>query len=213
MLNALLQRCAVPDDDLPRVGVSACLLGRPVRYDGDHRQQALVAGTLARQVRLCEFCPEVGIGMPVPRPPIQVVRLGTGRRVRGVADRTRDVTDALAAYGRAVSAELDGFVFKARSPSCGLGTTPLMDADDRPVGLTDGEFARVLVQRFPHLPMVDENGLDSAQAVDAFVLRTWLYRAWRREPDPARVRAWDVALRSTPLAARVRPWLESLEHP
>lgn len=211
MLDALLDRCALTDDRPPLVGVSACLLGRPVRYNGEHRQEALVADLLSQRVRLREFCPEVGIGLPVPRPPIQVVETISGRRVRGVADPSHDYTDALGAYADAVPDELDGFVLKARSPSCGLGNTPLMDEQDRQIGLTSGEFARTLTSRFPLMPILDESALRDARAVDAFALRAWLYRSWRMAPAAGRVREWLGVLSETPLAGAVHPWLMRLE--
>ncbi|QJX02699.1 DUF523 domain-containing protein [Alcanivorax sp. IO_7] len=102
-------------DDRPRVGVSACLMGEPVRHDGGHRRHGLVHDQLAPLVRLTRVCPEVGIGLPVPRPPIQVVDLNGEHRVRGVAHPERDVTEALRDQARHLDAPLSGFVFKSRS--------------------------------------------------------------------------------------------------
>lgn len=211
MLDSLLRRLDLDADRLPLVGVSACLLGRPVRYNGENRRETMVADLLARQVRFREFCPEVAIGLPVPRPPIQVVDTTDGRRVRGVADRTRDFTRALAAHAEEVPEDLDGFVLKARSPSCGLGSTPLMNEDDVEVGLTSGEFARALSQLFPLMPIVDESTLTDAGAVDAFVLRAQLYHAWRQQPDAARVRRWRTTLVASDCGGHLDGWLQRLE--
>ncbi|MFZ5724386.1 MAG: DUF523 domain-containing protein [Pseudomonadota bacterium] len=146
----------------PRVGVSACLLGERVRYDGEHRRIALVADALRDLVELVPLCPEVAIGLGVPRPAIQRVLLDDGSEVvRGVVDRTQDVTTALRGYAQQVARTviLHGYVFKARSPSCAPGNTPLFDEGDAIVGAAWGAYAEALRQAFPALPVCDEETL------------------------------------------------------
>ncbi|ASK35581.1 hypothetical protein CEK62_14940 [Alcanivorax sp. N3-2A] len=161
----------------PVVGVSACLLGRRVRYDGDHKYDPRVGETLAGLVRLREFCPEVAIGLPVPRPPIRVVDLDGRQRVRDVAAPGHDFTAALSGCADHLEETLDGFILKARSPSCGLGDTPVHDAAGVPHGVTDGAFAARLRERFAGLPMCSETGLVDPQVLAAFV--TAVFRHWR----------------------------------
>ncbi len=150
----------------PKIAVSACLTGEPVRYDGGHRCHRLVVESLARHFRLVPFCPEVAIGLGVPRPTIELVREARGVRARGVADPGRDVTDALAAFARAFvrdHPDLAGVVFKARSPSCGLGTPC------RPGGRAVGIFAAVVAGLRPDLPLIEEEALDDPRRREAFL--------------------------------------------
>tara|TARA_A100001391_G_scaffold162889_1_gene121943 strand:- start:14003 stop:14656 length:654 start_codon:yes stop_codon:yes gene_type:complete len=180
MLPDLLQEMGfAADADRPVVGVSACLMGKPVRYDGGHRRHARVHDELAGLVRLVEVCPEVAAGLPVPRPPIQVVEREGARRVYPVAPPHRDLTDALADQANALDAPLNGFVVKSRSPSCGLGTTPVHDQQGRPVALGDGAFAGALARRHPHLPMANDTDLDAPLFAQAFVLRVFCHHHWR----------------------------------
>lgn len=197
MLNQLdpwLARLSLDRQDQPVLGVSACLLGHPVRYDGDHKHEPLVTDTLAKHVQLRHFCPEVGIGMSVPRPPIQVVQLAQETRVRGVAAPHTDVTDALHEYAMQVPETLDGFLLKARSPSCGVGTTPVMNALDEQISTGYGEFARTLQQRFPCAPLVDESRLGDEIDLLQLLLQLYLYRAWRGTMSLAQVYQWREQL-------------------
>src|SRR3569623_83248 len=109
--------------DKVRVGISACLLGERVRYDGNHKHDAYITGTLAKVFEFVAVCPEVAFGRGVLRPPIRLVGEAAEPRAVGVADPELDVTAALSAYGRRMAVKLDdisGYIIKAKSPSCGL---------------------------------------------------------------------------------------------
>src|SRR5438132_8879597 len=111
-----------------RLGISSCLLGERVRYDGAHKRNDYVARTLARHFALVPVCPEVGIGMGVPRPPIELAGRIEAPRAVGREDAALDVTAWLSAFGRKQAHRLDdlsGYVFKSRSPSCGLFDVPV----------------------------------------------------------------------------------------
>lgn len=194
----------------PRVGVSACLLGRPVRYDGEHKYDALVGGPLAKLLQLVEACPEVGIGLPVPRPPIQVVRLASAERVRGVQAPEQDFTDALSGYAERIDRDLDGFILKSRSPSCGLGSTPLHDAQDERIGTTSGAFAARLRQRLALLPMCNDEDLSTSDGAAAFVLEVFCYRHWKERGDLAGLRQGADAL-PMPLRGRLLTFIQRLD--
>lgn len=147
----------------PLVGVSACLIGREVRYDGGHKWTAHVAG-LADLVELVPVCPEDEIGMGTPREPIHITRDG---RLVGVESAT-DHTDAMNAWATARLAtltDLDGYVLKARSPSCGLAGAASTGGR--------GLYAQRLTETYPDLPVTEEDGVD-----DAFVERVFAH--WRR---------------------------------
>lgn len=135
----------------PRVGVSACLLGDRVRYDGGHKRSRAVVDTVGPEVEWVPVCPEVELGMGIPREPVALV---AGRMV-GSKSGT-DHTDAMNRFAEARIAALgplDGYVFKSRSPSCGLVDVP---------GAMDGSglFASALRRLRPDLPVIDETGLE-----------------------------------------------------
>lgn len=172
-------RCQVPDPQRHathgrlRIGVSACLLGEPVRYDGAHKRNAIVAA-LAREFELVPVCPEVGIGLGVPRPAIQLEGDATAPRAVGVSVREIDVTEALLDFGARTARELEGlcgFIFKSRSPSCGVNSTPVhlaggaIQADGR------GLFARALMATLPHLPVEENDGLADPLRLEDFLRR------------------------------------------
>jgi uncharacterized protein YbbK (DUF523 family) len=146
----------------PRVGVSACLIGREVRYDGGHKWTAGVAA-LADVVELVAVCPEDEIGMGTPREPIHITHEERLVGVESGTDHT-DVMNAWSAKRLAALDDLDGYVLKARSPSCGL------------IGAAStggrGLFAQALTETYPSLPVTDEEGLD-----EDFVERVFAH--WR----------------------------------
>lgn len=165
----------------PLVGVSACLVGEPVRYDGETKRDDWIAEVLAGEVELRPLCPEVGAGMPVPRPPIRCVAASDGSTAMRVVlvDDGRDVTDDLNAFAartlaRLDLAQLDGFVFKARSPSCGLRDTPLFDGHEQGAAIVSegaGLWAARVRAEAPDLPVADEGDLLGEGGRAAFLAR------------------------------------------
>ncbi len=164
-----------------RVGVSACLLGDPVRYDGAHKYDASVAQELGRRFVLVPICPETAIGLGVPRDPIRLVQEHDGVRARGVVRPVVDVTRALEELARVTAerlATLAGYVFKSGSPSCGIGDVRLWSAQGEPLGRGWGVYAGALRQRLPLLPMEDEAGLQDVGLRGAFIERVIVYHQW-----------------------------------
>jgi uncharacterized protein YbbK (DUF523 family) len=147
------------------VGVSACLLGEPVRYDGTDQRDAYVCGELARQFRLVPICPEVELGLGVPRRPIRLVRTGRGVRVRDAQDPDNpelDLTEQFRELAEELApllARLSGYVFKSRSPSCGVRDVKLYGRGGASRPVATGEFARLVMVLYPRLPVVDERQL------------------------------------------------------
>jgi len=172
---------ATAQHDKVRVGISACLLGERVRYDGNHKHDAYITGTLAKVFEFVAVCPEVAIGMGVPRPPIRLVGEAAEPRAVGVADPDLDVTAALSAYGRRMAVKLDdisGYIFKAKSPSCGLLRVKVYQsgaASLRGVGL----YAREIAQRQPLLPAEEEGRLGDPILRENFIARVFAYRRWQ----------------------------------
>ena len=154
-----------------RIAVSACLLGEPVRYDGQEKTCAAVRDGLAALAELVPLCPEVGAGMPVPREPVDLHGDAIAPRMIGGVTGEDWTERALAwieaALDRCESLGVSGFVLKARSPSCGVGTAALYASPGAEPARTDGLLAATIRRRFPHLPLAEDEGLDAA----AFVLR------------------------------------------
>ncbi len=171
----------------PRIGVSACLLGQPLRYDGTARPHAWLLDTLARQAELVPLCPEAGAGLGVPRPPVQLVKTPAGLRALGVEVPDLDVTEALLAWCQtqdALLATLQGVVLKSRSPSCGRGSTPVHDAERRPVATGSGLFADHLARHHPHLVVVEDEDLTSDAGRRAFLNALGLTSASKNSRRP-----------------------------
>lgn len=162
----------------PLVGISACLCGDRVRYDGQDKGQPKLIQALEKQLQLLKICPEVAIGMGVPRPPIQLVRSGQKTEALGVENPQQNVTSELAGYAQAIinhhaaittsHPPLCGFILKNRSPSCGVGNTPIHE-NGLPVAMGSGIFAQQLQQQLPWLPITGEEALSDTQQRQRFI--------------------------------------------
>jgi uncharacterized protein YbbK (DUF523 family) len=142
------------------VGISSCLLGAAVRYDGGHKYDALINTQLAELFEFHPSCPEMAIGLGVPRAPVQLVRTERGIRVRGVQNPALDVTRELQEYGTSRARELGticGYIFKSGSPSCGMAGVATWTVQGVQAGLdSSGAFAAALLSARPDLPVTDE---------------------------------------------------------
>jgi len=181
------------DDERPRVGISRCLLGDAVRHDGGHKRDALLLSTLGALVEWIPVCPEVEAGMGTPREAIDLVESDDGvpagqARVRllGVRSRT-DWTETVTTFAAARVAtlgDLDGYVLKSDSPSCGLHGVRVQGGG----GVTRvgrGLFAEALVQMLPGLPVEEERRLSDEAVREDFVNRVLAHRRRRLAiPNP-----------------------------
>jgi len=157
----------------PCVGISACLLGERVRYDGDHQYQADLIGELKRHFQLQSFCPEMAAGMGVPRPAIHLIEQAGLIRCVQVDQPELDMTEVLLhsfEQRSSIFQTLDGFVLKARSPSCGLAGTKLTGKLGQ-YRNGRGLFAVWLQARFPKMPVIDEIALQSPSRLAEFIRR------------------------------------------
>lgn len=156
-----------------RIGISACLLGQAVRYDGGHKRDPFITGVLGADVEFVPVCPEVEMGLGTPREPMRLVRRGDTLRMVTVdtgidhADRLRDW--AAKRLEELASEQLSGYILKASSPSCGLHAVNVFHDDGVSTPSGRGLFATALTQRFPHLPVIDEQSLADPDARDAFM--------------------------------------------
>jgi len=162
-----------------RVGVSTCLLGRHVRYDGGHKEDAFVTGPLARFVAYVPVCPEVELGMGTPRESVRLVRLGDGVRMVGHRSGT-DHTDAMRRWAERRVRELEGedlcgYVLKKDSPSCGMERVKVY-AKGPAARNGRGLFAEALMGRMPLLPLEEEGRLNDPRLRENFIERVFAYR-------------------------------------
>ncbi len=156
----------------PVVGVSRCLLGDAVRYDGASKPSHIVIEQLGAQFELTPVCPEIEAGLTVPRPPVQLTGPVEQPRMTGRDDPQLDVTETLLAFCEMripQLAGLSGFIFKSRSPSCGLGSAPLFIEGECVTETMNGVFATALLKRYPQLPVIDERALNDAKLQRQFI--------------------------------------------
>lgn len=164
-----------------RLGISSCLLGQRVRYDGKHKRDAYIAGILARDFEFVPVCPEVAIGLGVPRAPIELVGAASAPRALGVEDPALDVTRPLAAHGRRMARalpDISGYIFKSRSPSCGIAKVVVRGSGQR-TGAS-GIYAAAFMAARPLLPVEDEDRLKDAQVRENFIQRVRVYHRWQQ---------------------------------
>ncbi|MCY4014141.1 MAG: DUF523 domain-containing protein [Gammaproteobacteria bacterium] len=167
-----------PASRLATVAVSECLLGRAVRWDGDDNGDVWPREAVARLFHCVGLCPEVGIGMGVPRPPIQLAGDPDAPRAVSVDDPATDHTDRLAGYARRVATTLDGvagYVFADRSPSCGLAGVKVYDAAGRYRRVGRGVYAAAVLADRPGLPAVDAETLNCRDVLIEFAFAVVAY--------------------------------------
>jgi uncharacterized protein YbbK (DUF523 family) len=163
-----------------RIAISACLLGSRVRYDGGHKRDAALLEALDPLVEWVPVCPEVECGMGTPREPVRHVRTGShDLRMIGLESGT-DQTARMQSFARSRIEELAragicGYVFKARSPSCGVTNVSVYDADGRVRETGRGLFVAAVQARLPGLPMEEEDRLADARLREAFLARARAY--------------------------------------
>jgi uncharacterized protein YbgA (DUF1722 family)/uncharacterized protein YbbK (DUF523 family) len=166
-----------------RVGVSSCLLGEHVRYDGGHKHDRYITDTLGRFFDFLPVCPEVGCGLPVPR---EAMRLeGDPDHPRLMTRQSRiDKTDQMLAFcankvRELESADLCGFIFKKDSPSSGLFRVKVYGTSGIPVKSGSGLFAAAVAGHFPLLPMEEEGRLNDPYIRENFIERVFSCRRWK----------------------------------
>jgi uncharacterized protein YbgA (DUF1722 family)/uncharacterized protein YbbK (DUF523 family) len=166
-----------------RIGVSSCLLGREVRYDGGHKRDAFLVETLGHYVEWVPVCPEVEIGLGIPRPTLRLERHGAD--VRLMMPKTGDDhTDTMRRHAdQRVAAlahdDLCGYILKKDSPSCGMERVKVYGTNTIPSKSGRGLFAEALMRRFPNLPVEEEGRLNDPPLRENFVERVFAYRRVR----------------------------------
>ena len=201
---------SAPDPVGPRIrlGVSSCLIGENVRATGGHSRDAFLVKSLGRFVEWVPVCPEVEMGMSVPRPTIRLVGRADAPSLRESKAGT-DHTQAMHAWadGRLAAMdaeELDGYVFKKNSPSCGLFRVRVYSEQGMPVRDGRGLFAMRLTERFPWMPVEEDGRLNDPRLRENFVERVFAFRRWREflaaDPTPGGLVRFHTAQKMALLA-------------
>jgi len=164
----------------PLIAVSRCLLGDKVRYDGAVKTEPRLMGFIQQHFSVIGICPEVEIGLSIPRPPLQLTGTSNNIRIQGRDDPRLDITLPMQKYCQLRPSQLDsiqGYIFKSKSPSCGLSNIPLFDAQGKIQAHASGVFAHAIMQRFPDLPVSDELSLINETQWDIFLQRVYQYQS------------------------------------
>ncbi|MFW6162975.1 MAG: YbgA family protein [Planctomycetota bacterium] len=166
-----------------RLGISACLLGENVRWNGGHTRDRFLTDTLSRYVEYVPVCPEVETGLPTPREPLRQV--GDPEAPRLVfRESGEDITDRMLAWARERVVELEaeglcGFIFMQRSPSSGMERVKVYNAKGVAEKKGVGIFARVFMDHFPLLPVEEAGRLHDPKLRENFIERIFALRRWR----------------------------------
>jgi uncharacterized protein YbgA (DUF1722 family)/uncharacterized protein YbbK (DUF523 family) len=164
-----------------QIGISSCLLGQKVRFDGGHKNSYYCDVTLRDHVEFVPVCPEMAIGLGTPRKSIRQVRDGEIVLIQS-SDGSVDVTDKLNDYSRTKVAELNflgGYILCAKSPTCGMERVI-----EYKIGTNNGSksgvgaFAKVLMDTYPHLPVEEEGRLNDLVIRENFITRVYAYHNW-----------------------------------
>lgn len=172
-----------PQTHMIRIGVSSCLLGQEVRYDGGHKRNVFMLSNLSPYFEFVPYCPEVAIGMGVPRPPIRLVRRDDAVRAVGIQDPAMDKTDALRDYAFEVSGQLQaisGYILKKDSPSCGMERVRVFDHNNVPAKTGSGIYAATLMDCLPNMPFEEEGRLMDPVLRENFIERVFIYYRWQQ---------------------------------
>jgi len=166
-----------------KLGISRCLLGENVRYDGGHKLDRFLTDTLGQYVEYIPVCPEVECGLPIPRESLRLV--GNPDSPRLVTTRTKqDLTDRMTQWARKRVLELEkeglfGFIFKSDSPSSGMERVKVYSDEGMPVKRGVGMFARAFMAHFPLLPVEEEGRLHDPILRENFIERIFTLKRWR----------------------------------
>lgn len=165
------------------IGISQCLLGTKVRFDGGHKHDRYITDTLGRYFDFQPYCPEVAIGLGVPREPIRLVGDVEHPRLVGTKNESLDVTNKMIDYSdetcRQLPKEMCGFILKSKSPTCGMERVTVYHTNGNPNTKTQGLFAKALLQQNPWLPIEEEGRLCDPVIRENFIERVFILRRWK----------------------------------
>ena len=175
---------AAPVEAEPKVGISACLLGQMVRYDGGHKRDFFLTEIFGRFVDWVPVCPEVEIGMGIPRESVHLV--GTSGRARMIAEKSgKDWTSAMRRFAGTRTSELtalnlSGYIFKKNSPSCGTEKVRVYSSSGMPARNGRGLFAAAVMSKFALMPVEEEGRLNDPALRENYIERVFAYARWQQ---------------------------------
>ncbi len=165
-----------------KIGISSCLLGHAVRFDGGHKHHSYITSTLGQYFEFVPFCPEAEIGLGIPREPIRLQWQDGAVHCVGTKTPSLDVTERLsdcADQQREWQRDLCGYIFKKDSPSCGMERVRLYRGT-MPERVGRGIYAARILENFPNLPAEEEGRLGDPQLRENFVQRVFVVSRWKR---------------------------------
>ena len=165
-----------------KIGISSCLLGENVRFDGGHKKNQYIINTLNNYFDFCAFCPEVAIGLGIPREPIRLIEQDDQILCVGTKNPTLDVTEPLTKIADEQTgwlADVSGYILKKDSPSCGMERVKVYK-NDMPNRAAQGIYARRIMKNFPNLPIEEEGRLNDPVLRENFIHRVFVYDRWRQ---------------------------------
>ncbi|NSL17199.1 DUF1722 domain-containing protein [Tatlockia micdadei] len=169
------------------IGVSSCLIGEKVRFDGGHKRDSYICDLLANYVDFLPICPEVAIGMGVPRPAIRLVGDPKSPRLVEVKNVERDYTLAMLEFANETMQQLthiSGYILKSQSPSCGLRRVKIYQGKGQAPLSGQGLYAKILKEQFPYLPIEEEGRLNDPRLRENFIERLFVYHDWQVTNEP-----------------------------
>jgi uncharacterized protein YbgA (DUF1722 family)/uncharacterized protein YbbK (DUF523 family) len=191
-----------------RIGISSCLLGERVRFDGGHKRDHFIVDTLGQFFQWLPVCPEMGIGLGAPRESLRLVASPDAPRLIATHSQS-DHTEAMRRFAEACLEELckiglHGYILKKNSPSCGMEHVRVYGQEGSSRRSGRGLFAEALMRRFPLLPVEEEERLHSMPLRENFIERVFAYYRWQelitRRPTPADLGRFHAQLRLTLMA-------------
>jgi len=175
-------QCFSTNTPTPLVGISSCLTGCKVRYDGKGQRDKIICTHVIPHINALFFCPEVAAGLGTPRPPVNLIKTDNKLEALGRDNSTFNVTKKLinvTAFFAEEHPQLCGFIGKSRSPSCGFGTTPIYNQQNEEIRKGSGLFSETLQQIMPHVFIINEIDIANSESATLFIKTCWLINDWR----------------------------------
>jgi uncharacterized protein YbgA (DUF1722 family)/uncharacterized protein YbbK (DUF523 family) len=171
-------------NDRIKLGISSCLLGEKVRYDGGHKLNHYLVNVLSQFVQWVPVCPEAECGLPIPREAMQLVQSSKGPRLMTRVTKI-DHTNLMMKWSVTRLRQLEkenlcGYIFKSKSPSSGMRDAKICSENGVPQSIGSGLFAQAFMERFPILPVEDERRLNYAGLRENFIERVFVYYRWMK---------------------------------
>lgn len=164
------------------VGVSSCLLGEKVRFDGGHKRDNYLCDFLANYVDFFPICPEIAIGMGTPRPAIRLTGNPKNPNLVAVKNPENDYSEAMIHFSQNTMPKLtglSGYILKSKSPSCGWKRVKVYQEKGRAPLIGQGVYAKILQETYPALPIEEEGRLNDPHLRENFIERLFIYKEWQ----------------------------------